>query len=53
MIDPNYPHLMSQLADVPEIREDRVEEVRSNIARGVYDDDRVLSQALDRLLEEI
>jgi negative regulator of flagellin synthesis FlgM len=45
--------LLDRLGDVPEIRADRVAQVRAALAQGVYETDDKLSAALDRLLDEI
>ncbi len=45
--------MASQLADVPDIRQDRVQALRSAIASGTYETEDRLSGALDRLLDEI
>jgi flagellar biosynthesis anti-sigma factor FlgM len=45
--------LLGRLADVPDIRSARVAELRSAILEGRYESQDKLSQALDKLLEEI
>jgi negative regulator of flagellin synthesis FlgM len=45
--------IASRLADVPDIRADRVQELRSAILNGTYETEDKLSTALDRLLDEI
>lgn len=45
-------NLLSQLRDIPEIRADRVAEIRAQIAAGAYETDAKLDIALDRLLDE-
>lgn len=45
--------LVSQVRDLPDIRADRVEEIRSQIADGTYETDEKLELALGRLLDEI
>ena len=45
--------IAGRLADVPEIRAERVQELRSAILDGSYESDDKLSTALDRLLDEI
>ena len=45
--------LVSQLSDIPDVRADRVAEIRQQIAAGVYETDDKLDVALDRLLDEI
>jgi flagellar biosynthesis anti-sigma factor FlgM len=45
--------LASRLADIPEIRADRVQALREAIQSGTYETETKLSAALDRLLDEI
>jgi negative regulator of flagellin synthesis FlgM len=45
--------IAGRLADVPDIRAERVEELRSAILKGTYETDDKLNTALDRLLDEI
>ncbi|MDZ4783388.1 MAG: flagellar biosynthesis anti-sigma factor FlgM [Planctomycetia bacterium] len=45
--------IMSRMADIPEIRHDKVAALRAAIADGSYETDAKLSGALDRLLDEI
>jgi negative regulator of flagellin synthesis FlgM len=45
--------LASRLADIPEIRADRVQALREAIQNGTYETDAKLNVALDRLLDEI
>ena len=45
--------ILSQVRDIPEIRADRVAEIRAAIAEGVYETEEKLDIALDRLLDEI
>ncbi|MGQ9575401.1 MAG: flagellar biosynthesis anti-sigma factor FlgM [Thermoguttaceae bacterium] len=45
--------LVDQVRDLPEIRRDRVERIRAQIAQGTYETDEKLRIALERLLEEI
>ena len=45
--------LVEQVNRVPDIRQGRVESVRSQIAAGVYETDEKLQIALSRLLDEI
>jgi negative regulator of flagellin synthesis FlgM len=42
-----------QLGNIPEIRQDRVDSIRAQIAAGTYDTPEKLDIALDRLLDEI
>jgi negative regulator of flagellin synthesis FlgM len=44
---------MEQVRQLPDIREDRVEAVRRQIAAGTYETSDKLSAAIDRLLDEI
>jgi negative regulator of flagellin synthesis FlgM len=45
--------IMSRMADIPEIRHDKVAALRAAIADGSYETDAKMSSALDRLLDEI
>jgi negative regulator of flagellin synthesis FlgM len=45
--------LAEQIRQMPEMREDRIDSVRSQIAEGTYETPDKLSVALDRLLDEI
>ncbi|MBC8868420.1 MAG: flagellar biosynthesis anti-sigma factor FlgM [Planctomycetes bacterium] len=45
--------LVDRVSDLPDIRADRVAEVRAEIAAGVYETDEKLDIALGRLLDEI
>lgn len=45
--------LAGRMADIPEIRADRVAELRSAILNGTYETDAKLDAALERLLDEI
>jgi negative regulator of flagellin synthesis FlgM len=45
--------IADQLAEIPDIRSERVAEIRSALARGVYETDEKLDLALERLLDEI
>lgn len=45
--------MVSQLRDLPDIRADRVAEIRAQIASGVYETDDKLDIALGRLLDEL
>lgn len=44
---------LSRINDLPEIRQDRVDDIRSQLAAGTYDVDAKLDTAVDRLLDEI
>ncbi len=45
--------LLSQVREVPEIRADRVAEIRAAIESGTYETDEKISLAVDRLFDEI
>ena len=45
--------LVSRVGDVPDIRADRIAEIRAEIEAGVYETDEKLDVALGRLLDEI
>lgn len=45
--------LASRISGIPEMRMDRVAEIRAQIASGEYETDAKLDVALDRLLDEI
>lgn len=45
--------LLDLVSQLPEIRQDRVEQIRAAIAEGTYETDGKLSIALGRLLDEI
>jgi anti-sigma28 factor (negative regulator of flagellin synthesis) len=45
--------LVEQVQQMPEMREDRVEAVRQQIAAGTYETGDKLSGAVERLLDEI
>lgn len=45
--------MVSQVNELPEIRGDRVSEIRAAIASGVYETPEKLDVAVDRLLEEV
>lgn len=44
---------LDRIGQLPEIRTNRVDQLRAAIAQGNYDSDEKLSVALDRLLSEI
>jgi flagellar biosynthesis anti-sigma factor FlgM len=44
---------LDQISQMPEIRQDRVNQLRDAIASGKYETDAKLNTALDRLLDEI
>lgn len=45
--------MLSQVHNLPEIRQDRVADIRAQIKAGTYDTDAKLDMALSRLLDEI
>ncbi len=45
--------IAGQLAEIPDIRADRVEQLRAAIASGNYETEERLGVAVDRLLDEI
>lgn len=45
--------LISQVNDLPDIRADRVADIRAQIDAGIYETDEKLDIALGRLLDEI
>jgi negative regulator of flagellin synthesis FlgM len=45
--------LVEQVQELPDIRQDRVDAVRRQIAAGTYETSEKLNVALDRLLDEI
>jgi len=45
--------LVDKVGDVPEIRQDRVNDIRARIAAGTYETDEKLEIAVGRLLDEI
>jgi hypothetical protein len=45
--------LLDQVRDLPEIRGDRVQQIRAQLAAGTYETGDKLNAALDRLLDEI
>jgi negative regulator of flagellin synthesis FlgM len=45
--------MLSQVHNLPEVRQDRVAEIRAQIKAGTYDTDEKLDIALSRLLDEI
>lgn len=45
--------LVSRVRDLPDVRADRVAQIRAEIESGVYETDEKLDIALDRLLDEL
>ena len=46
-------HLLETLSQLPDVRAERVAELRSAIAEGTYETEQKLDLALERLLDEI
>jgi negative regulator of flagellin synthesis FlgM len=45
--------IADRLAEIPDIRADRVQDIRAAIANGSYETDEALNTAVERLLDEI
>jgi negative regulator of flagellin synthesis FlgM len=45
--------MLDGISQLPEIRHERVEEIRSQIAAGIYETPEKLELALDRLMDEL
>jgi flagellar biosynthesis anti-sigma factor FlgM len=45
--------LAGRMSEIPDVRADRVQELRAAIASGVYESDAKLNTAVERLLDEI
>ncbi len=45
--------MLDSIAQIPDIRHERVEEIRQQIAEGTYETPEKLELALDRLLDEM
>jgi len=45
--------LTEQTHEIPDIRQDRVDSIRAQIAKGTYETDAKLDVAIERLLDEI
>jgi negative regulator of flagellin synthesis FlgM len=45
--------IAGQLSEIPAIRQDRVDSIRTAIANGTYETDGKMSAALDRMLDEM
>ena len=46
-------HLVDQVKQIPDIRQDRVSEIQAQIAAGTYETDEKIQIAVERLLDEI
>ena len=46
-------HLVEQVNQIPDIRQDRVDEIRAQINAGTYETDEKIQTAVERLLDEI
>jgi negative regulator of flagellin synthesis FlgM len=44
--------IAEQMSQIPDIRQDRVNEIRAQIAAGTYETDQKMSVALDNLMNE-
>ena len=53
MTRPEAARMAEQVQQMPDIREDRVEAVRQQIAAGTYETSDKLNTAVERLLDEI
>jgi negative regulator of flagellin synthesis FlgM len=45
--------IAAQLADIPDVRQDKIDSARAAIANGAYETPEKLDIALDRLLDEL
>ena len=45
--------LLSKIGDIPDIRQERVDQIRAEITSGVYETDEKIDIAVSRLLDEI
>ena len=45
--------LLARISEMPEIRQERVDQIRAQIAEGHYDTSEKLDVAVDRLLDEM
>ena len=45
--------LLARINELPDIRQDRVDQIRAEIAAGTYETDEKLDTAISRLLDEI
>ena len=46
-------NLLSQIEDIPDVRQERVDQIRAEIASGVYETEERMDIAVSRLLDEI
>jgi negative regulator of flagellin synthesis FlgM len=46
-------NLVARVHDLPEMRQERIDQIRAQIASGTYETEAKLGVALDRLLDEI
>ena len=47
-----HAQLLAQAADLPEVREDRVEQARARVASGFYSQENVVEKISERIVEE-
>ena len=45
--------LLSRIGDIPDVRQERVDQIRAEIASGVYETEERIDTAVSRLLDEI
>jgi negative regulator of flagellin synthesis FlgM len=45
--------MLDQARDIPEVRQDRIDAIRNEIAAGTYETEEKLNIAIERLLDEI
>jgi negative regulator of flagellin synthesis FlgM len=45
--------LLAQVSEIPDVRQERVDRIRAEIAAGTYETEEKLQIAIERLLEEI
>jgi negative regulator of flagellin synthesis FlgM len=48
----DHARFLDELRRLPDVRSDRVEEVRQAIAEGAYETDGRLERAIDRLIQD-
>ena len=49
----DHARLLDQIRRMPDVRTDRVEQVREAIARGEYETEERLNEAVERLVDEL